>query len=42
MARKLFSGGGHANAAGGKFLEFKESFVYEDIKGQVQKLMKNC
>ena len=42
MAKKLFSGGGHANAAGGKFLDFKESFIYEDIKEQVQNLMKSC
>ena len=42
MARKLFSGGGHANAAGGKFLDFRDSFIYEDIKEQVQNLMKSC
>jgi oligoribonuclease NrnB/cAMP/cGMP phosphodiesterase (DHH superfamily) len=42
MARKLFDGGGHANAAGGKFLEFKDSFIYENIREQVQNLMENC
>jgi len=42
MAQKLFGGGGHANAAGGRFLEFKDSFIYENIKEQVQKLMQSC
>jgi len=42
MAKKLFNGGGHANAAGGKFTDFKDSFIYENIKDQVQKLMQSC
>jgi oligoribonuclease NrnB/cAMP/cGMP phosphodiesterase (DHH superfamily) len=42
MARKLFGGGGHANASGGRFLEFKDSFIYENIKTQIQNLMESC
>ena len=41
MARKLFSGGGHANAAGGRYNDFKDSFIYKDIKAQIQKYMEN-
>jgi len=40
MAKELFGGGGHANAAGGRFVDFKDSFIYENIKDQVQNLMK--
>jgi len=40
MAKELFGGGGHANAAGGRFGDFKDSFIYEKIKEQVQELMK--
>ena len=31
-----FNGGGHKNASGGRIDNFKESFLYEDIKSQVQ------
>jgi len=41
LASKVFGGGGHANASGGRFPEFKESFIYEDIKEQVQKRIKD-
>lgn len=34
IARELFEGGGHANASGGRWKEFKDSFVYENIKKQ--------
>ncbi len=45
ISKEVFGGGGHANASGGRFEGFKDSFIYEDIKKQVQeKLMigENC
>lgn len=36
LSKKVFNGGGHANASGGRFEGFRDSFVYEDIKTQVQ------
>ena len=36
MAAKLFGGGGHKNASGGVFLQFKDGFLYEEIKKQLQ------
>ena len=36
LSKKVFNGGGHANASGGRFEGFKDSFVYDDIKEQVQ------
>lgn len=39
IAKKLFNGGGHANASGGRFDDFKDSFIYENIKEQVQDIM---
>lgn len=36
LSKEVFNGGGHKNAAGGKLDNFKESFLYEDIKSQVQ------
>ncbi len=36
LAKKVFNGGGHANASGGRFEGFKDSFVYDDIIQQVQ------
>ncbi|MCH9812475.1 MAG: 3'-to-5' oligoribonuclease B [Epsilonproteobacteria bacterium] len=39
IAKKLFNGGGHANASGGRFDEFKDSFIYAEIKEQVQDKM---
>ena len=36
ISKELFGGGGHANAAGGKWEEFKESFDYEDVKNQLE------
>lgn len=41
LASKVFGGGGHANASGGRFPEFKESFVYENIRQQLQKRIKD-
>ena len=36
MAEEIGNGGGHPNASGGKIKEFKDSFVYSDIKNFVQ------
>ncbi|MGP1561393.1 MAG: DHH family phosphoesterase [Helicobacteraceae bacterium] len=36
MAAKLFNGGGHPNAAGGRVTGLKETFIYENVKHQVQ------
>ncbi len=37
MAALIGNGGGHKNASGGKIEEFKDSFVYEEIKDFIQK-----
>jgi oligoribonuclease NrnB/cAMP/cGMP phosphodiesterase (DHH superfamily) len=39
IAKRLFNGGGHANASGGRFDDFKDSFIYDEIKEQVQDIM---
>ncbi len=36
LARDVFDGGGHANASGGRFSEFKDGFIYDDVKRQVE------
>ncbi|NEW61691.1 phosphoesterase [Sulfurovum sp. bin170] len=36
MAAEIGNGGGHPNASGGKIKEYKDSFVYSDIKAFVQ------
>lgn len=36
LSKEVFNGGGHKNAAGGKLDGFKESFLYEEVKSQVQ------
>ncbi|PAF53507.1 phosphoesterase [Helicobacter sp. 13S00482-2] len=38
MSKELFNGGGHKNASGGKIDGFRESFLYEDIKHQIDKI----
>lgn len=37
MAATIGNGGGHKNASGGKIEEFRDSFVYEDVKDFVQR-----
>lgn len=39
LSKTFFNGGGHKNASGGKIENFKESFLYEDIKQQVIKIL---
>ena len=36
ISKEIFGGGGHANASGGRFEGFKDSFIYDEIKSQVQ------
>jgi len=36
MASEIGNGGGHPNASGGKIKDYKDSFVYSDIKAFVQ------
>ncbi len=36
MAEEIGNGGGHPNASGGKIKEYKDSFIYSDIKAFVQ------
>ncbi|MDO7253562.1 DHH family phosphoesterase [Helicobacter cappadocius] len=39
MSKELFNGGGHKNASGGKIDGFRESFLYEDIKRQIDRIL---
>lgn len=39
MAKFLVSGGGHKNASGGLFTNFKDSFDYKKVKNQIQRLI---
>ncbi|PAF42308.1 3',5'-cyclic-nucleotide phosphodiesterase [Helicobacter sp. 11S03491-1] len=41
MSKEFFNGGGHKNASGGRIEGFKESFLYEDIKLQIQRILQN-
>ena len=36
MAEEIGNGGGHPNASGGKIKDFKDSFVYSEIKSSIQ------
>lgn len=38
LSKEYFNGGGHKNAAGGKIESFRESFLYNDIKLQIEKI----
>ncbi|RDU67459.1 3',5'-cyclic-nucleotide phosphodiesterase [Helicobacter didelphidarum] len=39
LSQECFHGGGHKNASGGRIENFRESFLYEDIKAQVQGIL---
>lgn len=41
MSKELFNGGGHKNASGGKIEGFRESFLYEDIKRQIDRIFES-
>ncbi|MEA1915711.1 MAG: phosphoesterase [Campylobacterota bacterium] len=36
MASKIAGGGGHPNASGGKFKDFRETIIYDDVKNYIQ------
>lgn len=42
LAQKLANGGGHPNASGAAFGDFKESALYSDIKKYIQNKLDNC
>jgi len=42
LAQKLANGGGHPNASGAAFDDFKESSLYSDVKKYVQNKLDNC
>jgi len=42
LAQKLASGGGHPNASGAAFKDFKETVIYEDVKKYIQNKLDNC
>ncbi len=39
IAKKVANGGGHPNASGGAIPSFKDSFLYEKVINQIQKLL---
>ncbi len=39
MAEEIGNGGGHPNASGGKIKEYKDSFIYSDIKNFIQEVI---
>ncbi len=39
IAKICFNGGGHKNASGGKFNEFRETFLYSEAKEQVEHIL---
>lgn len=39
ISKELFGGGGHANASGGRCESFKDSFIYDKVKEQIQEIM---
>lgn len=38
LASDVFDGGGHANASGARYKEFKESFIYQHMRAQINEL----
>ncbi len=42
LAQKLAGGGGHPNASGAAFSDFKESAIYEDIRKYMQNKLNEC
>ncbi len=41
MAERIAGGGGHPNASGGKLKEFKEFFIYDELKSFIEALLKD-
>lgn len=42
LAQKLAGGGGHPNASGMAFKDFKETVIYNDVKKYIQNKLDNC
>ena len=42
LAQKLAGGGGHPNASGAAFKDFRESVIYDDVKKYMQNKLDNC
>eukprot|EP01156_Anaeramoeba_ignava_P010482 Anaeramoba_ignava/a479883_28.p1 GENE.a479883_28~~a479883_28.p1 ORF type:complete len:350 (+),score=-3.48 a479883_28:854-1903(+) len=42
LAGKLANGGGHPNASGAAFDDFKETVIYEDVKKYIQEKLDKC
>lgn len=42
LAQKLAGGGGHPNASGAAFDDFKETVIYNDVKKYIQNKLDNC
>jgi len=42
LAQKLAGGGGHPNASGAAFSDFRESALYSDVKRYIQNKLDNC
>ncbi len=42
LAQKLADGGGHPNASGAAFKDFKETSLYENVKEYIQNKLNNC
>ncbi len=42
IAKKIANGGGHPNASGGALNGFKDSFLYDKVINQVQKMLNTC
>lgn len=42
LAQKLAGGGGHPNASGASFSDFKETVIYEDVKKFIQNKLNQC
>lgn len=42
LAQKLAGGGGHPNASGAAFTDFKETVIYDDVKKYVQDKLDKC
>ncbi len=42
LAQKLAGGGGHPNASGAAFSDFKETALYSDVKKYIQNKLDNC
>lgn len=42
LAAKMADGGGHPNASGARFYDFKETIIYDNIKKFIQEKLKRC